>query len=224
VRLVRRFLIVLALFSSQSARADYLAGSFLLDASFGFGTEPHTRQTFECSRLQGSGPQAVEVTAPQCNQVLAFDVTAEALWHGLVGPALGLFVANGVPVSTVPAFGDRISTVLALGVRPLAPLWLTFGDSWATRLAAGLALQAGVSVEHATTATDSATNYGLHAAAWLDVPLVGANTRGGLALRLSARFLWSPEANLQPATQGGGFQVVMPGTAFQFYGGIAYYL
>lgn len=221
---VRRSLVLaLLLLTPALARAEYFAGSFLIDASFGVGIEPHTRQPFECSRAQGAGKDAMEVSAPQCNQVLTFGVGAEALWRGLVGPALGLYVAEGAPVSSVPAFADRISTVAALALRPLAPLWLSYGDRYWTRLAAGLGLQMGASIEHARVATGSGTNVGLHLAAWLDVPLWGANARGGLAVRLAARFLWSPEVRLAPQ-DNGNFQVVMPGSALQLYGGLAYYL
>ncbi len=221
---MRRYLILIALLaSSTQARAEYFAGAWLIDASFGVGVEPHTRQPFECSRTQGSGKDAAEVSAPQCNEVLAFGVSAEGLWHGLIGPAIGLYVAEGAPVSATPAFADRISMVAALALRPLAPLWLAWGDSFWTRLAAGLGLQMGLSVEHSRIALDSDTNLGLHIAGWLDVPLYGANTRGGLALRVAGRFLWSPEVSFLPQ-QGGGFQIVMPGTALQVYAGLAYYL
>ena len=225
MRSVRRLLALLfaLALAPSTARAEYFAGSFLIDANFGFGIEPHTRQAFECSRMMGQGATAEDVSAPQCNQVLAFNVGAEALWHGLIGPALGLYVANGVQVSSAPAFSDRISTVAAVALRPLASLWLTYGDRWLTRLAAGFGLQLGVSVEHARIATDSATNLGFHAAAWLDVPVWGGSARGGLAVRLAARLLVSPSAQFIPQ-QGGGFQIDEPGTALQLYLGLAYYL
>jgi hypothetical protein len=218
--------------SPVAARADYAAGSFLIDASFGVGVEPHDRQQVQCSKLMGSGSTAEQVSVPQCNMVLTFGVTGEALWRGLVGFGLGLYAAEGTPVQVsgndaqgraLPSFGDRISTVVSAAARPLAPLVLYFGDRWLTRLAAGLGVQLGASVEHARTALDSSTKIGLHVAASLDVPLYGANSRGGVALRLAMRLLVSPEAQFLPQPMGN-FQVDVPGTAVQLYAGFAYYL
>ncbi len=204
------------------ARAETLAPPFLLDASFGFGFEPHDRQPVSCSSDKGQ----------QCELLLTFDVQAEALWRGFIGPGLGLFVSQGTPVQVngmdaqgkpLPAFGDRISVAAAVAVRPFAPLTWRRGDGYLMRLLAGFELQLGPSIEYARTALASATNVGFHFATSLDVPLYGANTRGGLAIRLSVRVMASPDAsfNQQP---GGNFLVVEPGTATQLFAGLAYFL
>ena len=163
---------------------------------------------------------------PQCNLVLTFGVGAEALWRGFVGAAVGLYAAEGSPVQVVdaPSFGDRISTTLAVAIRPLAPLAWRHGDGFGWRLAAGLGLQAGLSIELARTSLDQQTSVGFHGAALLDVPIYGGATMGGLALRLSGRVLVTREARLAFDTNKGVFLVDEPGTALQLLVGFAYYL
>jgi hypothetical protein len=204
------------------ARAETLAPPFLLDASFGFGIEPHDRQAVSCSSDKGQ----------QCDLLLTFDVQAEALWRGFIGPGIGLFVSQGTPVQVnmtgadgkpLPSFGDRVSVAAAVAVRPFAPLSWRHGEGYLMRLLAGFELQVGPSIEYARTALASATNVGFHFAASLDLPLYGANTRGGLALRLAVRVMASPDANFNQQP-GGNFLVVEPGTATQLFAGIAYFL
>jgi hypothetical protein len=216
----------------HGARADeelaMRAPPLLVNLGLGFGIEPHTRQSVQCSRTsaaQGGGMQ--EVTVPQCNMVLAFTVGGEALWRGLVGPAVELVAAQGAAVqpgadasnNPISGYGDRISVVVAAAVRPFA--WLAWAHSgWWRRLAAGFGLQVGVSVEYTRVTLDSQTNAGLHLGALLDVPVWRSNVEGGLSLRLSMRALISPEAVFPMGTT----TVDEPGKAIQLFGGIAYYL
>ena len=223
---------LLALSAAAPARADeelvLRAPPLLVDLSFGFGIEPHTRQTVTCSRQSaapGGGMQDTPV--PQCNMVLAFSVGGEALWRGLIGPALELVASEGTPVqpgadaasNPIPGYGDRISVVIAAAVRPLAFLsW--HHVAWWRRLLAGIGFQAGVSVEYTRITLDSQTNAGLHLAVLLDLPLWRSNVEGGLSLRLSMRALISPEAVFSV----GSTTIDEPGKAIQLFGGFAYYL
>lgn len=205
------------------------APPLLVNAGLGFGIEPHSRAPIECSKtMVAQGGGATEVAVPQCNMVLTYAIGGEALWRGFLGPAAELVVAEGTPIEPgadannkpIPAFGDRISIVLAVAVRPLAPLsWHHSG--WWRRLAAGLGVQVGLSVEHTRVTLDSQTNAGLHLQAHLDVPLWRANTERGLSLRLAVRVLVSPEAVFQ---LGKDASVDEPGTAVQLFAGLAYYL
>jgi hypothetical protein len=225
--------LLLAIGLPAASRADEAlelrAPPLLVDAGIGFGIEPHTRQPIACSRttsVQGGG--AMDVPVPQCNMVLTYAIGGEALWRGLVGAAAELVAAQGSPIQPgadannkpIPAYGDRISIVLAAAVRPFAPLaWHHSG--WWRRLAAGFGVQVGLSVEHTRVTLDSQTNAGLHLQAHLDVPLWRANTERGLSLRLAVRVLVSPEVVFQ---LGKDASVDEPGTAAQLFAGFTYYL
>lgn len=214
-----------------AARAEPRARPFVVNAWLGAGIEPHDRAPAECSRQLMQSGTTTEMGVPQCNLVVTFGVSGAVLWRGLVGLGLGLYAAEGSPIQVMgndgqgrplPSFGDRVSVTVAAVVRPLAPLAWRTPRYW-THLASGLGLELGGSVEHARTALESATQLGLHLGLLLDVPVYGTPMSGGLALRLSARALVSPEARFG-LQQAGNYQVVEPGSALQLFAGLAYSL
>lgn len=134
------------------------------------------------------------------------------LWRGALGATLGLWsvsgqaaVAQGQPPSgqAPAAFPDRISVPLLLDVRPLAFAQLSSDGSYLRRLAHGLRLALGPSVEIVRTASDTSLQYGerfgniaqtlfgLHGSIDGEVPLL-TSMPSSLSLRLSLRFLYVP--------------------------------
>ncbi|MCU1279027.1 MAG: hypothetical protein JWM53_2573, partial [bacterium] len=100
----------------------------------------------------------------------AFGAGAELLWRARVGGFAELLSSEGTALiaPTVngvmqPGFADRISIPFGLAARPLAP-WMVDRPSWWARLATGVGVQLGVTVEHVRTSDDNATTAGLHAA------------------------------------------------------------
>jgi len=161
-------------------------------------------------------------------RAVAFGTSAELLWRCRVGVFAGLLSSKGNAVlaavdngQVLPAPGDRISVPLGLAFRPLGHLGRRAGGGsrgWAERLAAGLGLELGVSVEHIRTSGESATVPALHAAVAADIPLWGGPVEGGVAIRLIGRFIASAAVSLEEGA------VQMPSVGGQFYGGLAWAL
>lgn len=154
---------------------------------------------------------------------VAFGAGLELLWKARVGGFAELLASEGTPIiaPTVngvqqASFGDRISVPFGLAARPLAPLVID-SRSWWSRLAAGIGLQVGATVEHVRTSDDSQTTAGLHLALGVDVPIWGGPKEGGVALRLYGRLLVTPEISLDQK------KVFEPLASGQIYGGLAYY-
>ena len=159
---------------------------------------------------------------------VAFGTSAELLWRCRVGLFAGLLSSKGnavrAPVENgqvLAAPGDRISLPLGLAFRPLGHLARRPGDGaigWARRLAAGIGLELGISVEHIRTSGDSSTVAALHAALGLDIPLWGGPVEGGVALRLYGRLIVGPSVALESGA------VEMPAVGGQVYAGVAWAL
>jgi hypothetical protein len=154
---------------------------------------------------------------------IAFGAGAELLWRARVGGFAELIASEGTALiaSTIngvmqPGFADRISIPFGLAARPLAR-WFVDRKDWAARLAAGVGVQFGVTVEHLRTSDDTVTTAGLHAAVAVDVPIYGSPKRGGIALRLYGRLLITPSTNLDANT------VFEPAVSGQLFAGLAYY-
>jgi hypothetical protein len=129
---------------------------------------------------------------------VAFGVSAELLWRGRVGGFAGLLSTSGLivpPVGGDAAAPDRISVPFGLAFRPLV---VAMGErqSWASRLARGVVIQTGVSVENLRSSDQNHTVAAFHLAAGVDVPLWGSVTEGGVALRVYARGIFQPEVHL----------------------------
>ena len=161
-------------------------------------------------------------------RAVAFGTSAELLWRCRVGMFAGLMSSKGNAVlatvengQVLAAPGDRISIPLGIAFRPLGHLARRPGDGaigWARRLAAGIGLELGISIEHIRTSGDSDTVAGLHAALGLDIPLWGGPVEGGVALRLYGRMIVARSV----ALEGGSVQ--MPAVGGQIYGGVAWAL
>jgi hypothetical protein len=162
------------------------------------------------------------------SNAVAFGASGELLWRCRVGLFAGLLSSKGnAIIATVqngtvqPAPADRVSVPFGLAFRPFGHLGLRPGDGargWARRLAAGLGLELGITIEHLRTSGDSETNAGLHIGIGLDVPLWGGPVEGGVALRLYGRMMAAPSVSLD----AGAAQ--MPAFGGQFYGGVAWAL
>jgi len=129
---------------------------------------------------------------------VAFGVSAELLWRGRVGGFAGLLSTSGLivpPVGSDAAAPDRISVPFGLAVRPFVA---AMGErrSWGSRLARGVVLQTGLSVENLRSSDQNHTIAAFHLAAGVDVPLWGSATEGGVALRVYARGIFGPEVHL----------------------------
>ena len=153
----------------------------------------------------------------------AFGAGAELLWRGRVGGFAEVLSSEGTALMapTVngviqPGFADRISVPFGLAVRPLAH-WFVDRSSWAARLAEGVGMQIGVTIEYLRTSDDSATTGGLHLALSVDVPIYGGPKQGGVALRLYARGLFTPSVTLDKST------VFEPAASGQLFAGLIYY-
>lgn len=172
---------------------------------------------FEPLLFQAHLGAGLEVQPFNCNaaaatcRIPAFHVGGTLLWRGFLGASLGLSASAGSPLipgdEAQAAFGDRISTSLALAVRPIAPWAWKRGDGFVTRLLAGVGLEAGPSVEYLRTSSITLPGCSLpatkvqpggHVAASLELPLLGNLQGGWLALRVTARVIISPEAKLAP--------------------------
>ncbi len=159
---------------------------------------------------------------------VAFGAAAELLWRCRVGVFAALLSSKGNAVlATVdngvalPAPGDRVSVPIGVVVHPLGHLGRRPGDGvdgWLRRLAAGIGVEAGISVEHLRTSGDSATHPGFHGALSVDVPLWGGPVEGGVALRLYGRLIAAPATSLE------GGAVEMPSVGGQVYGGLTWAL
>jgi hypothetical protein len=154
---------------------------------------------------------------------VAFGIGAEVLWHATVGAFLGLFGSEGTPIvvkmqgsTTPPSLADRVSVPFGLALRPLAWLGLKRAD-WGARLAAGVGLQIGPTVEHLRVSDADETTAGLHLALSVDVPLYGGPVQGGVAIRLYGRLLVTPDVSLDEA------KVHEPIASGQLYVGMCWY-
>jgi hypothetical protein len=154
---------------------------------------------------------------------IAFGAGAELLWRARVGGFAELISSEGtaliVPMVNgmqQPGFADRISIPFGLAARPLAR-WFVDRASWPARLAAGVGLQLGVTVEHLRTSDDTTTTAGLHVALGIDVPIYGGPKQGGIALRLYGRLMLTPTTYLDNRT------VFEPAATAQLFAGLAYY-
>ena len=174
-----------------------------------FHLEPLLLQAHLAAGLEAQ-PFKCNASAATC-RIPAFHVGGTILWRGFIGASLGLSASEGSPlipgVDSQPAFGDRISTSLALAVRPIAPWAWKRGDGWVTRFLAGVGVEAGPSIEYLRTSSITLPGCGLqatkvqpggHFAASLELPLLGNAASGWLALRVTARVIVSPEAKLAP--------------------------
>lgn len=154
---------------------------------------------------------------------IAFGAGAELLWRARVGGFAELVTSEGTALIAPaingvmqPGFADRISIPFGLEVRPLAGHFVDRAG-WGARLATGIALQLGVTVEHLRTSDDSATTAGLHLGLAVDVPIYGGPKQGGVALRLYGRVMLTPPTNLDTNT------VYEPAASGQLFAGLAYY-
>ncbi len=178
----------------------------MLDVHALIGFEPHDRGT-----------------------LVAFGAGTEILWKARLGGFAELLASEGTPVVTPtvngvkqPSFGDRISVPFGLSSRPLA-WWFVNRRDWLARLATGVDVQLGLTVEHVRTSDDSGTVAGLHAALAVDVPLYGGPKQGGVALRLYARMMATPSISLDLDATTHQFTVYEPAVSAQFYCGLVYY-
>ncbi len=152
----------------------------------------------------------------------AFGAGAELLWRARIGGFAELLSSEGTALiaPTVngkmqPGFADRISIPFGLAARPLAR-WYVDRKDWLSRLATGFGVQAGLTVEYLRTSDDDKTTAGLHAAVSLDVPIYGGPKQSGVALRLYARLVVTPEVHLDSNT------VFEPNAVGQFFVGLVY--
>ena len=223
-------LLTVALASLPSlARADalaelhatqYHAAPWLIVASVGMGVEPH------------------DGILDSSHSPIAFTLAGQALWHGWVGPAIGLYTSEGSPVvamSGQPSFADRVSLVAALAVRPLAFLAWGRGDDFAGRLAAGVGVELGISEELTRDSLELSHALGLHALLSMELPIWGGASVGGLTLRAAGRLVYTDAQCFSPDAMASSAEcfgldatkhkvIVEPGTALQFLFGFVYYL
>lgn len=204
---------------ARQALPVVVAGAEPPAASTGAGAPGDLRPRFrlEPLLLQAHLAAGLEAQPFKCSaagatcRIPAFHVGGTLLWRGFLGASLGLSASEGSPLipglESQTAFGDRISTSIALAVRPIAPWAWRRGDGWLTRFLAGVGVEAGPSVEYLRTSSITlpgcslpATKVqpGAHVAASLELPLLGSAASGWLALRFTARVIVSPEAKLAP--------------------------
>ncbi len=155
---------------------------------------------------------------------IAFGIGAELFWRGKIGGFASVLSSEASPILPVtiggvmqPSLADRISIPFGLAVRPLRFI-VNERDSWAGRLLDGIGVQLGPTVEHLGTSDADAWTGGLHFALSADVPLWGGPTRGGLALRLLIRGVFTPGIKLEANNS-----VQEPVASGQFYFGLCYY-
>lgn len=162
-------------------------------------------------------------------RAMAFGTSAELLYHGRIGAFVALLSSKGNAVlATVDtsgnvrqAPGDRISIPFGVAFRPLGHLGMRAGAGargWAQRLAAGIGLELGPTIEHIRTSGSSKTVGGLHAGLAVDVPLWGGPIEGGVMLRFAARLVAAPSVTLEAGS------VYMPAASGQLYGGVTWAL
>ncbi|MEO6954774.1 MAG: hypothetical protein ABI321_23440 [Polyangia bacterium] len=160
---------------------------------------------------------------------VAFGTSAELLYHCRIGVFAGLMSSKGNAVlATVDpsgnvrqAPGDRISIPFGLAFHPLGYMGMRAGSGargWAQRLAAGLGLELGPTIEHIRTSGSAKTVGGLHAGLAIDIPLWGGPVEGGVMLRVAGRLVVAPSVTLESGS------VYMPAASGQFYGGVTWAL
>ncbi len=163
------------------------------------------------------------------SNAVAFGASTEFLYHCRIGVVAALSSSKGNAIratpntsgTAVPAPGDRISVPFGLAFHPFGYLGMRPGDhvlGWFHRLAAGIGLQVGPTVEHIRDSGSSATHLGLHAALGLDIPIWGGPVEGGILLDLQGRLIVAPKVLLE----SGNIQ--MPIVGGQFYGGLTWAL
>ena len=155
---------------------------------------------------------------------VAFGAGAELLWRGKVGGFAELISSNGTALIAPmlngvqqPGFADRISIPFGLAARPLSR-WFVDRRDWGARLASGIGIQVGGTIEHLRTSDDATTTGGLHVALAVDVPIWGGTKQGGVMLRLYARALFTPSVTLETNRT-----VFEPSASGQLFAGLAYY-
>jgi hypothetical protein len=151
-------------------------------------------------------------------QPIAFGIGAEALYHGWIGLFTSLLGSEGTPIIVGAGkanLADRVSVPFGFAVRPFGRAAMRH-DSWGWRLAAGIGLQAGVSIEHLRVNDADATTAGMHLQLSVDVPLYGGPTKGGVAIRAAGRLIVTPEVHLDKDA------IQEPITSGQLFVGIAY--
>ena len=191
MRSSRSWLTAALLLLTVQARADAMAP--MVDLHLLIGTEP---------RSQGNP--------------IAFGVGGELLWHGRVGVFAALLSSEGSPIVVMSgaALGDRISVPFGFAARP----FLAYADTYLGRLATGLGVQVGPTVEHLRTSLDGTTTAGLHLGASFEVPFYGClDHQSGVALRVFGRALFTPRVSLAAGA------VTEPAVSGQFFVGLAYY-
>jgi hypothetical protein len=198
--------LLLGLGRSSSARAEHGSlGALTVGLGVGLGFQADSRA------CDTAGSPRTLVGGKGCALFLG-GVDGSLLWRGALGVSLGLWsvsgqaaVAQGQPPSgqAPAAFPDRISVPLLFDVRPLAFAKLGSDGSYLRRMAHGLRLALGPSVEIVRTASDTsiqygerfgnvaATLFGLHGSLDGELPLLTSQP-SSLSLRLSLRFLYVP--------------------------------
>jgi len=165
---------------------------------------------------------------------VAFGTSAELLWRCRVGLFAGLLSSKGnaniaanIDGVVQPAAADRISIPFGIAIRPFGHLGMIAGTGargWAQRLAAGIGLEVGPTIEHLRDSGSSKTVGGLHLALGLDVPLWGGPVEGGVMLRFVGRMTATPAVSLEIQSDTHNALIHMPAVGGQFYGGIAWAL
>jgi hypothetical protein len=168
------------------------------------GVEPHT---------QADGSPA-----------FAFGVSGELMWRARVGGFVSLLSSEGTLVlvtqvvnnNKAPSLPDRISVPFGVVARPFTAL-VERRESFLARLAAGVGVQLGLTVENLRTSDDSQTVAGLHLGLSVDVPLWGGPVQGGAGVRLMGRGVIAPSVSLDSGT------VTAPVASGQFYAGFCWW-
>ena len=188
-----RLSLLLAAVGTSAQAEEGEAHQTLVDLHVMIGTEPHN---------QGNP--------------IAFGAGGELLWRRRVGAFAALYASAGSPIRVASGvgLGDRVSVPFGLAVRPFLAPQTTYLD----RLAAGLGLQVGATVEHLRTSLDDKTTAGLHLGISVELPFYGClDGQSGVALRLFGRMLFTPPVTL--ANQ----LVAEPAVNGQFFLGLAFY-
>jgi hypothetical protein len=163
------------------------------------------------AELRGSGGNAA-----------SFGFVGEALWRGRIGGFAGLLSTSGVIENPPPGqsnIPDRISAPFGLAARPFAVLVEHRGD-YLGRLAQGVWVQLGVTIENLRTSDENQTVAGFHGAVGMDVPIWGGPVEGGVVLRVNYRMVAAPEVHLHA---GESQELFAPKFSSQIFAGLAYF-
>jgi hypothetical protein len=226
----RSFVLLLALLGSATAYADVEPPTIAVEKSADPLAPPLLRSRLGAWQLHMAIVTGVEPV--DGSNAVAFGASVELLYHCRLGVFAALTSSKGNAIiattdsknNILPAPADRISVPLGLAVHPFGKLGLRPGSGalgWLHRLAAGVGLQLGVSVEHLRDSGSSRTNPGLHAALGLDVPLYGGPVEGGLMLHMQGRLIVAPAVTLEAGT---ATPIHMPAVGGQFFAGLMWAL